>query len=92
MGIYIINYDLRKPGRNYDDLYTSIKSYNHIHPLESCWLISTALNYKQISNHLASKIDTNDKLSVMKVADNINTEWYTWNFSRNEAEWLQNNL
>jgi hypothetical protein len=45
MTIYSINYDLKKPGRDYEGLYTAIKGCGDWwHYLESTWLVDTALN------------------------------------------------
>ena len=36
MAIYIVSYDLRAPGRNYEPLYKALKSTGtYAHPLES---------------------------------------------------------
>ena len=38
MATYIITYDLLAPGRNYDDLYSRIRSYNdYAQIVESTW-------------------------------------------------------
>lgn len=50
----IIEYDLRSPGRNYDDLYRAIKSYGAwAHITESTWFIKPArVAYKYAINFL----------------------------------------
>ena len=41
---YIISYDLMAPGKNYELLYNTIKSYGTWGKItESCWIIVTAL-------------------------------------------------
>lgn len=67
MPCYIISYDLRKPGRNYDSLYEAIKSYGTwAHILESLWAVVTSKSAAQIRDHLAEHLDANDGLFVVK--------------------------
>jgi hypothetical protein len=70
--IYSINYDLKKPGRDYTDLYNAIKSCGvWWHHLGSTWLVDTSLNATQIWNKLKGAIDANDYVLVIGVtADN----------------------
>lgn len=47
--IYSINYDLKRPGQNYEALYEAIKSCGAWwHHLGSTWLVDTNLNAKGI--------------------------------------------
>jgi hypothetical protein len=70
--IYAINYDLKKPGRDYSDLYTAIKSCGvWWHYLESIWLVDTHLNAHSIWNKIKGAIDNNDRVLIIGVtADN----------------------
>jgi len=88
MTTYLINYDLRKPGRNYDDLYSALKSYKYIHPLESCWVIETSSTAVQVRDYLKSKMDANDQLLV--VASGKVGAWN--NLTSTETQWLKDNL
>lgn len=67
MAVYSISYDLRKPGRNYDDLYDAIKgcSVDWWHCLESTWMIVTDMSAARVRDALRAEIDTNDKLLVV---------------------------
>ena len=70
MTTFLVTYDLRKPGRNYEPLYAKLKTYSTwCHPLESTWLIVTDDNAKTIRDSLASEMDNNDKLLVIKTAN-----------------------
>ena len=65
MARYIITYDLRKPGRNYDELYKRIKSYRSwAHITESSWAVATTQTSGQIRDHLKGAMDSDDKLLV----------------------------
>jgi hypothetical protein len=70
--IYAINYDLKKPGQDYADLYTAIKSFGAWwHYLESTWLVDTNLNASGIWNKVKVAIDNNDRVLIIGVtADN----------------------
>lgn len=64
----IIEYDLCSPGKNYNDLYTSIKSYEKwAHITESTWFIKTSLSCVQVRDRLASLMDKNDRLFVAEL-------------------------
>ena len=61
----IITYDLRAPGRKYDDLYVAIKSYeNYAKITESTWIIKTEQTCVQVRDKLKTAIDLNDALFV----------------------------
>ena len=79
-----VNYDLRKPGRNYDDLYKALNSYSNIHPMESCWIIKSTNSTSYIRDYLKTKLDSNDKLFVSKLDD-----WASFNFTQTEVNWLK---
>ena len=64
---YIISYDLRKPGRNYDSLYGAIRAYGafaHIH--ESVWAVVTNKSAVQIRDDLSQHLDANDRIFVVR--------------------------
>jgi hypothetical protein len=67
VAVYMISYDLKAPGRNYDDLYKEIKSLgSNISVLKSQWFVDTAMTAQQISDTLRSKMDANDNVLVNK--------------------------
>ena len=84
MAKYVINYDLRKPGRNYEDLYSALTSYSNIHPMESCWIIKSNNSTSYIRDNLKTRIDSNDKLFVSKLDD-----WASFNLTQTEVNWLK---
>jgi len=67
--IYAVNYDLRKPGRDYSGLSDAIKSCGAWwHYLGSTWLVDTGLDAAGIFARLKPHIDTNDYVLVIRVA------------------------
>ncbi len=66
--IYAINYDLRKPGRNYDGLYEAIKGCGDWwHYLGSTWLVDTQLDASGIFSRIKPQIDANDNVLIIGV-------------------------
>lgn len=91
--VYIIIYDLRNPGRDYNALYDAIKSLssNWQHPLESTWFIS--FNYSStaqtIFDRLRPCIDDNDNLFVVNMSNpNDRQGWLPKPF----WQWITTNL
>lgn len=75
MKIYLISYDLRKPGQNYTPLYDAIKAYRDWqHPMESLWAVYTDKDANAISDDLREHIDENDCLLVVA----MDSEYQGW--------------
>lgn len=84
----VIEYDLRAPGRNYDDLYAAIKSYSQwAHLTESTWFIKTAESCVQVRDKLMSVMDSNDRLFVGELTGSA-----AWNNTICDSNYLRNNL
>lgn len=84
----IIEYDLRKPGRNYDSLYAAIKSYEHwAHITESTWFIKTSASCVQVRDNLLQVMDANDRLFVAELSGTA-----AWNNVICDNDYLKNNL
>jgi len=89
MAVQLITYDLRQPGRNYNDLHEAIKQLGSWwHCLESIWLVNTTYTCPQIRDHLKRFIDPNDDLVVL----GLNGHWATHGLSTKCNNWLRNNL
>jgi hypothetical protein len=84
MTVLIVTYDLRKPGRNYDDLYAAIRKYKHCHALDSSWFIDTSDEPSVVRDKLCAAVDGGDQIYVMRLRKH-------WAACRNEActEWLK---
>lgn len=66
--IYAINYDLRRPGQNYEVLHEAIRNCGAWwHFLGSTWLVDTSLSANGIWDRLAPHVDKNDLFLVIAV-------------------------
>ncbi|WP_153147639.1 hypothetical protein [Dechloromonas sp. H13] len=71
--IYAINYDLCKPGRDYDGLYGAIKGCGGWwHYLGSTWLVDTNLDATGIYARLKPHLDSNDNMLIIGVTRDYN--------------------
>lgn len=88
MACYIISYDLRAPGRNYEQLYAAIKAYGKwAHINESLWAVVTDTNAVAVRDNLTKYLDPNDRLFVVKSGVEA-----AWKNSMCKNEWLKGNL
>ena len=82
--IYAINYDLKKPGRDYTGLYQAIKACGAWwHYLGSTWLIDTNLDAEGIWKRLYTHFDENDRAVVIGV-----TKDYQGRLPKAACEWI----
>lgn len=84
--IYLITYDLNSPGKNYDQLYSAIKSvgFEWWHPLQNIWFVKSTSGSSYITKTLTSYVDVNDKLFVCKA----NSDWAGYNLPTNFVSWI----
>jgi hypothetical protein len=64
MSVYLVSYDLDKPGKDYTDVINTIKRMGGVKGLFSEWFVP-ALSAKQIFDALAPFIDSNDRLLIV---------------------------
>lgn len=84
----IIEYDLRAPSRNYDDLYKAIKAYGvWAHITESTWFIKTNESCAQVRDKLLKHMDSNDRIFVA-----VLTGAAAWRNVLCSSEYLKENL
>lgn len=89
MTVYVISYDLKRPGQNYNELYEAIKGIGSWwHCLDSTWLVISQSRAIDIANLLWPHMDGNDKLLVTPVA--AGSAWA--GFSGDCVNWLKSNL
>jgi hypothetical protein len=87
--IYAINYDLKKPGRDYTALYEAIKGCGNSwrHYLGSTWLVDTTLKADAIWRKLASHVDGNDYVLVIGV-----TADHSGQLPKDAWDWINSRL
>ena len=92
MKTYLISYDLGLPEtyNDYKVLIDYIKTYSFwAKPLQSVWFIKTDKTVSQVRDELKLRVDSSDKILVMDITD---SNWGTYNVSKNVTEWMKNNL
>jgi hypothetical protein len=68
MALYLITYDLRKPGRKYDDLYTLLEtSWKAKRLAESVWLAELKGPAEAIRDLMLAQLDANDRVAVIEI-------------------------
>jgi hypothetical protein len=87
MKVFIISYDLRKPGRNYESLYKAIKSVPYAHPLESVWLVQHGGPATVIRETLKAHIDKTDGLMVIEFTEGA--DWALFGINKPSSDWIQ---
>lgn len=68
MAVFIVSYDLRQPGRDYQPLYDRLAEWKAISGLESVWFINWDTTAETIRDDLLTKMDKNDGLFVGKLS------------------------
>ncbi len=64
--VYLITYDLNKPGQEYSDLYETIKRFGDWwHFLDSTWLVDTQLTPAKMRDQMKAVMDDNDSVLVV---------------------------
>jgi hypothetical protein len=88
MPCYIISYDLRQPGRDYDPLYEAIKAYGTwAHINESVWAVVTTQTAVQVRDNLSQHAHPNDRLFVIRSGAEA-----AWSNPMCKNEWLKEHL
>lgn len=83
MAVLLVTYDLKAPGRNYQPVHDYLRSFpDWCKGLESVYLIDTTLTTGQVRDALKAKVDSNDKVFVVKITGS----WSSLNYFC--ADWL----
>ena len=74
--IYVIAYDLYKPGQAYDRLAEKIKTIpTWCRILRSTWIVKTPFTSQEIFNLVQPALDPNDRIFISKI-DLATSEWF----------------
>lgn len=72
--VYLITYDLNKPGKDYTSVYQAIKDASDgtlWHDLDSAWLIRSQLqSANDVFRYIQPHLDANDRCLVIEVKRN----------------------
>lgn len=69
MAVFVVSYDLRKSGQNYQGLYNRLAAWNAIRGLESVWFINWQTTAQTIRDDLLKQMDVNDGLFVAEIKE-----------------------
>ena len=88
MNIFMISYDLNKPGQNYSKVRETIESFGAwCHYLESTYLIKTYSSIETVTHAISRHLDGSDRVIVCKV----NKPIHGW-LSDKQWQWINTNL
>lgn len=83
-----ISYELRKPGKDYNSLYDTLKAASSwCHPMTSHWFIKTEDSVQTWADRLMKIIDQNDSLFVVDITGQPRQGW----MSQEAWDWLNQN-
>lgn len=71
MAVYMVTYDLRQPGRNYQPVYNYLATFPCSHGVESVWFIDSHHTSSHIRSNLQMLVDPNDIVVVARLARDI---------------------
>lgn len=85
--VYLISYQLHRPGQDYPDLYGAIKKISGTwwHHTTSAWVVETTLTAKQVFETLVPFVDKNDDLIVFRLQE----EWWGRLAEQESVAWLK---
>lgn len=64
---YLLSYDLKAPGRNYQNLYDLLERLDAVRILESVWLLDTHYNATQLESAFNAVTDSNDQHCIIEL-------------------------
>lgn len=87
MAVYLVSYDLRQPGQNYQALHAELRSVDSVRVLESLWLLDVPQTAVQVRDAVASYVDRNDGVLVAEIMPG--SDWAYVNLRGNTGAWLK---
>ena len=87
MAVLLITYDLNAPGKDYNDLLTTIRSYDWARLSESSYAIGTNASPQAIFDKLQPYLDRNDNLYIITLK-----KPYAGYGPKEVNDWLERNL
>jgi hypothetical protein len=65
MPVYVVSYDLTRPGQNYDTLWAELKRLGGQRVLQSQWAVNVNNTSAELRDHFWAYMDRTDRLLVM---------------------------
>ncbi|MBO9710553.1 MAG: hypothetical protein J7521_20320 [Caulobacter sp.] len=91
MSHFMMTYDLRAPGRNYDDLYKLLReNWKAKKVAESVWLAEINGTAGAIRDSMRSVVDSNDRIVVIELKSP--GQWGTLHGIPEGVDWLKKNI
>lgn len=87
MSVYLVTYDLKKPGQDYSDVLKTIKSYSWARLSESSYAIKTTETADSIEQKIRQNTDSNDNVYVIA----LHLPWAGYG-PQDVNKWLNDNL
>lgn len=82
MSLFLLTYDLRQPGQDYDKLTDAIKALDSNHIMQSVWLIKTDMERTDLFNRLHGLITKNDEMALVEIKGQpsaaLDSDKYEW--------------
>lgn len=73
--IYLISYDLKKPKKDYNSLYDTLKKFENCHILDSTWIIKTNKTTSDIFDTLKAVVDNGDHFYIVDITNQKRDGW-----------------
>jgi CRISPR/Cas system-associated endoribonuclease Cas2 len=91
MSLFLITYDLRQPGRNYQPLYDLLgTNWRASKVAESVWLLQITADAVTVRDTIHRVVDDNDRIIVIELK--AGSMWATRTAMPDGAAWLQRNI
>ncbi len=88
MAVFLVSYESASSSEN-KALHESIRTFgDHLHEMNTTWVLHTNASAKQIWNTLKLNVEQEDKLLVVRIADEC--EWS--GFKGDAAHWLNKTM
>lgn len=87
MTSYVVSYDLKQPGRDYEPLWTELKRLDGHRTLESLWLVAVTNTATELKDHISKFVDANDAIWVLELTKNYNFQ----NAKTGTNAWISSN-
>ena len=85
MALYLLTYDLNRPGQNYPSLFAHIEQCgNAWHGMQNVWFVESSMSAEKILDRVVAAADTGDKVWVSRITA---AAWF--GFPADGSKWVQ---